>query len=83
MKLILQITLSVFLGTLAAQFTIDSWRTHRENITKAAAEQLRIQQEKVRQEQGERIRNLILQNRQGNTPTPSKPPIGFISDDAK
>ena len=83
MKLILQIALGVFLGTLASQFTIDGWRTRQESITKAAAEQIRIQQEKVRKEQGERIRNLILQNRHGNTTSPSKPPVGFVPDDAK
>jgi len=78
-KLIVQIALGVFLGTLAAQLTIDAWHTHRENITKAESEQLKIHQEKIRKEQGERIRNLILQNRQGVTPNPTQ----LLPDEAK
>ena len=34
MKLVLQIALGVFLGTLASQFTMDGWRSHQEaNMT--------------------------------------------------
>lgn len=80
MKLILQITLGVFLGTLASQLTVDGWRAHKENIAKEAAEKLRAEQEKVRLEQGERIRALLLQGRQGSAST-SKPPTGFEPDD--
>ena len=84
MKLILQITLGVFLGTLAAQFTIDSWRTHQQAIVNKTAEKLRADQEKVRLEQGERIRALLLQGRAGkNSPSTSSPPVGFVPDDAK
>ena len=83
MKLILQIALGVFLGTMTAQLVIDGWHAHKDNLAKLEAAQLRTQQEKIRKEQGERIRNLILQNRQGNTPSPSKPPVGFVPDDAK
>jgi hypothetical protein len=82
MKLILQIALGVFLGTLASQLTIDGWRTRQEGITKAAAEKLHVEQEKVRMEQGERIRALLMQGRRGNTPGASKPPTGFVPDDA-
>jgi hypothetical protein len=67
MKLILQIALGVFLGTLASQFTMDSWRSHQESKIKEAAEQLRAKQEKVRLEEGERIRALLLQGRQNNS----------------
>lgn len=83
MKLILQIALGVFLGTLAAQFTIDSWHDRQEGIAKGAAEKLRSKQEKVRMEQGERIRNLLLQSRKGNAPGPRNPPAGFVPDDAR
>ncbi len=83
MKLILQIALGVFLGTLASQFTIDGWRTHQEDIAKETAEKLRAEQEKVRLEQGERIRALLLQGRQGNAPGASKPPAGFVPDDVQ
>ena len=81
MKLILQIALGVFLGTLASQLTIDSWRTHQEGIAKETAEKRRAEQERVRLEQGERIRALLMQRRQGNTPGASKPPPSFVPDD--
>jgi len=81
-KLILQIALGVFLGTLASQLTIDAWRDHQENLAKQAAETLRAEQEKVRLEQGERIRNLLMQGRQDNTRA-IKPPAGFVPDDAQ
>jgi hypothetical protein len=83
LKLVLQITLGVFLGSLASQFTVDAWHDHKASIAKEMAEKQQVKQEKIRKEQGERIRNLILQNRQGNFPSPSKPPIGFVPDDAK
>jgi hypothetical protein len=82
MKLILQIAFGVFLGTLASQFTMDGWRSYRESITKEVAEQLRAKQEKVRNEQGERIRALLLQGRQNNSHGASKKlPSGFLPDD--
>lgn len=83
MKLILQIAFGVFLGTLASQLTIDSWRNHQEGIAKEAEEKLRAKQERVRMEQGERIRALLLQGRQGNIPGANKPPAGFVPDDAQ
>jgi hypothetical protein len=84
MKLILQIALGVFLGTtLASQLTFDGWRTHHESIAKEAAEKLRVEQERARLEQGERIRALLLQGRQGNTTGATKPPPGFVHDDVQ
>ncbi len=83
-KLILQITLSVFLGTLAAQFTFDSWHTHKQEKAQKAAEKLRAEQEKTRLEQGGRIRALLLQGgRSGKASDTGKPPAGYIPDDAK
>jgi len=82
-KLILQIAIGVFLGTLASQFTHDGWRAYQEGIAKEAAEKQRAEQERVRREQGERIRALLLQGRQGNTPGASKPPPGFVLDDVQ
>jgi len=83
MKLILQIAIGVFLGTLASQFTMGSWRSYHENIAKEVAEQLRTTQEKVRNEQGERIRALLLQGRQNNSHDSRKPPAGFVPDDVQ
>lgn len=83
MKLILQIALGVFLGTLVSQLAIDGWHTHQEDLAKEAAEKLEAEQEQVRLEQGERIRALLLQGRQGKPPAASKPPNGFVPDDAQ
>ena len=78
MKLIFQITLGVFIGTLASQFTFNGWRTHQEAIAKEATEKLQAEQNKVRAEQGERIRALLMQERNSNAP-----PAGFVPDDAQ
>jgi hypothetical protein len=83
MKLIFQIALGVFLGTLSSQFVFDSWHRYQENISKQVAEKLQAEQEKVRLEQGERVRALILQSRQPNAPQNNKAPAGFIPDDAQ
>jgi hypothetical protein len=83
LKLILQIALGVFLGTLASQLVVDSWHAYKENTAKAAEEKLRDRQEKARIEQGARIRNLLLQGRQDNKSGASKPPTGFIPDDSR
>ena len=83
MKLILQIALGVFLGTLVSQLTIDGWRSYQEGKAKEMAEKLRAEQEKVRLEQGERIRALLSQGRQGNVPSANKPPASFVPDDAQ
>jgi hypothetical protein len=63
MKLILQIALGVFLGTLASQLTLDVWRIRLNDITKQAAQKIQTEQGKIRIEQGERIRALLSQGR--------------------
>lgn len=83
MKLILQIALGVFLGTLASQLSIDGWHAYQEDITKKATEKLRAEQEKARLKQGERIRALLLQGRQDNTSSANKPRADFVPDDAQ
>jgi hypothetical protein len=67
MKLILQITLGVFMGTLASQLTTNVWHARQENTAKTATEKLLTEQEKVRLEQGERIRSMLLKGDQSNT----------------
>jgi hypothetical protein len=62
MKLTLQIAIGVFLGTLSSQLMIDAWRSNQINLAKQKEEQVRVEQEKLRQEQGDRIRALLLQN---------------------
>jgi cytochrome oxidase assembly protein ShyY1 len=79
MKLVLQIALGVFLGTLTSAVTLEIWQLQRESEAKQVAENLRIQQEQVRHEQGERIRAMLLQGRKGQ----EKSPDGFVPDDAQ
>lgn len=76
MRLIFQIAFGVFLGTLASQLVIDSWHAHQKGVAKVAAER----QEKVRLEQGEHIRALLLQNRQNNRLAERNPTAGFVPD---
>jgi hypothetical protein len=78
MKLIFQITIGVFIGALASQFTFDSWRAYQETLAKQATDKLQAEQDKVRFEQGERIRALIMQGRDIEAP-----PAGFVPDDAQ
>lgn len=84
MKLTLQIALGVFLGTLAALLSIDSWRNHKQAIANKAAEKLRADQERARLEQAEHIRTLLMQGRSSkNAPNANKPSAGFVPDDAQ
>lgn len=84
MKLVLQIALGVFLGTLASAATMDFWRQQRESEAKQIAESLRVKQEQARQEQGERIRAMLMQGRQRDPQQSdqTKLPPNFIPDDA-
>lgn len=84
MKLMLQIAVGVFLGSLASQLAIDAWHGHREAMVNAVEEKRRADREKSRIEQGERIRALLLQGREAKTTTPSRQPApGFVPDDAQ
>ena len=73
MKLILQITLGVFMGTLASQFTTNAQHARQENAAKTATEKLLAEQEKVRLEQGERIRSMLLKGHQSDAAGLNKP----------
>ncbi len=82
-KLIVQIALGVFLGTLAAQLSIDSWRNYRQAIANQETEKRRADQERARLEQAERIRALLLQGRSGKKASnASNPAADFVPDDA-
>jgi len=83
MKLVLQIALGVFLGTLTSEFTIDSWRIHQQELAKEALEQQRTKQEKVRLEQVEHIRALLRQGRQENSSVENKRPTVYVPDDSQ
>ncbi|MCK9608129.1 MAG: hypothetical protein M0R33_16925 [Methylomonas sp.] len=82
MKLMLQIAFGVFLGTLGAQLVVDICHTRQDQRAKQLADQRNAEQEKVRREQGERIRALLLQGQQSKSLGGAKAPHGFIPDDA-
>ncbi len=75
MKLIFQIALGVFLGTLAAQITLTKWQRYGE-------EQLSVEREKARLEQADRFRDLFLEQQKRANPRKNQVPPGFIPDDA-
>jgi hypothetical protein len=66
MKLVMQIALGVFLGSLPALFIVESWWNYQQEQLRAETAKLMEQQEQVNFEQGERIRAIINQNRQSN-----------------
>lgn len=59
MKLILQIALGVFIGMSASQLVIDAWRTHRQEQLAEAEDAKREQLARERQQQAEKIRELV------------------------
>ncbi|MEW6037861.1 MAG: hypothetical protein AB1648_06400 [Pseudomonadota bacterium] len=82
MKLVLQITVGVFLGTLASQFTVETWRLHQEQAALAASGKIEAEKAKTRHELSERIPALLMRGRQESSGQPHIPP-GFVPDDAE
>jgi hypothetical protein len=82
MKLVLQIAIGVFLGTLGSQFVVDTWRSRQDQAAKAASEKIEAEKTRMRQELSERIRTLLMRGRQDNPDQPHIPP-GFVPDDAE
>ncbi|WP_347985955.1 hypothetical protein [Methylomonas sp. AM2-LC] len=83
MKLILQITLGVFLGSSASSLLQDVWQQHKAELQKAENEKVLAEQEKIREEQGRLFGNILQQSRQLNPATALTPPGDFIPDDAQ
>lgn len=83
MKLVMQIALGVFIGSMASQLTLDKWHDYKASKIQAVAEVLKAQQEQARKAQGDRIRELILNSRQRKPEAGQKPPIDFIPDDTQ
>jgi hypothetical protein len=83
MKLVMQIALGVFLGSLASQFTFDAWHIHLKAIAKEAEEKLHAEKQRVRDEQAERIRALLMRGRKEKNSGPIVIPPGFVPDDAQ
>ena len=76
MKLVLQIALGVFIGTLLSQLVVDAVKTHRE-------QQAREHFEKMRAERDERIRSVFSRLNPGNKLQQNLPPPGGIPKDAQ
>lgn len=83
MKLVMQIALGVFIGSIASQLTLDNWHDYKASKIQAVAEALKAQQEQARKAQGDRIRELILNSRHRKPESGQKPPIDFVPDDAQ
>lgn len=83
MKLIIQIAFGVFLGTVTAQITVDSWHQFQEKKEKEQAQKQLYQLEKARLEQADRIRAMFLERRKNQKLENSKSPAGFMPDDAQ
>ncbi|UZR27821.1 hypothetical protein [Methylococcus mesophilus] len=82
MKLVLQIAIGVFLGTLASHFTVETWRLRQEQTARAASEKIEAEKAKAQHELSERIRTLLMRGRQENSGQPHMPP-DFVPDDAE
>ncbi|AAU91073.1 MULTISPECIES: hypothetical protein [Methylococcus] len=80
MKLVLQIAIGVFLGTLTSQSLVEVWRLHQERAARAAAEKIEAEKAKTRHELSERIRTLLMRGRQEHGDRPPLPP-SFVPDD--
>jgi hypothetical protein len=83
MKLVMQIALGVFLGSLASRFAFEAWDTRQQAIKKEAEEKLRVERQRIRDEQAERIRALLMQGRKGKNSGKLMIPPGFVPDDAQ
>jgi len=64
-KLIIQIAFGVFLGVLASQLVMDSWRSYHEQHAKEAEREKLAAEERARNEQMQRARELLMRQLQG------------------
>jgi cell division protein FtsL len=83
MKLVLQITLGVFLGSVASALLMDVWEQHKADLLKAETDKLMAEQVKVREEQANLISSILQQRGQSNPAAANVPPASFIPDDAQ
>jgi len=84
MKLVLQIALGVFLGSLGSGLIIDYVHAYQDRIIKEAEASEQAKDEEARREQGRRIREMILQGRRKReTSEAGRPPQGLMPNDAQ
>lgn len=65
MKLVIQIAFGVFLGALASQVVMDSWRSYHQQHAKEAEREKLAAEEQARNEQMQRARELLMRQLQG------------------
>jgi hypothetical protein len=83
MKLIVQIALGVFMGSVTAQITLDKWHNYQEQSGKEQALKQGFENEKARLEQADRIRAMFLEHRKSKNSGNNKPSAVFVPDDAQ
>jgi len=66
-KLVIQIAFGVFLGALASQLVMDSWRSNHEQHAKEAEREKLAAEERAGNEQMQRARELLMRQLQGKT----------------
>jgi hypothetical protein len=65
MKLVLQITMGVFLGALMSQLLLDQWHTYQaQHVVEAERQRLAVQ-EKERNDRDQRVREILMGQLQG------------------
>ena len=65
MKLVLQITMGVFLGALMSQLLLDQWHTYQaQHVVEAERQRLAVQ-EKERNDRDQRVREVLMGQLQG------------------
>jgi len=65
MKLLLTITLAVFLGDLAALSVFEAWRTSQAQKAAELESRKLAEQQQIREEQGAKVRQMLLNGHQG------------------
>lgn len=61
MKLVLQIAIGVFIGAFGSQYAFEKWRSHETQRAAAVESQKLAEQKQRRDEQGAKIREMVIQ----------------------
>jgi len=74
MKLVLQVAIGVFIGAFGSQYAFEQWRSYETQKAAAVESQKLAEQKRRRDEQGARIRELVIQGlRERGLKTPHAP----------
>lgn len=64
MKLVLQIAIGVFIGAFGSQYAFEKWRSYETQRAAAVESQKLAEQKQRRDEQGAKIREMVIQGRE-------------------